>query len=252
MASKGVHINMILIGICMLGFITCRTLRYFLDNKNHLNDQMNESNECSSGFQSHVIGHNLNEPFSTGEQEDLTMEAILRYPCILTKITSLLNIRTVRIIISKGHVEFERRLSKCNDTRGPVFKSVELIEGDENNHDNLKRHLLQFLSRDVSSYIVLCKYVCSNLIMSMATMLGFSSGLYVWITMGNPVFVNEIKYPKRWVSVIIKQYNKMGTRSAKVKEDLQFHHFESQADPSHNSCHKIKLITSQSESYHFV
>ena len=135
MVAIRVDIIVIFMSTCMLSFITCRSLRHILDNENCWGNQRNTSNICSSDFQIDVIRHNLKEPPSAVEES--TMAAILRNPCILVKIMSLLSINRVKIMITKERIEFEKALSKCNDTaRGQVFKSVELIQGDENNYEN--------------------------------------------------------------------------------------------------------------------
>ena len=238
---------LIVIGICILKFITCLSLNHVLNNSNCLKNYTNQSIYCSPGVLRDAIGNFLEKNCHVKGHEEITtknaMETLLKDPCILTKIASILDIHKLRIIASRGQTGFEESLSKCNDSiRGNIIKSVAVIQGNENSYENLKRHLLQVLSREINCYIVLCKMVCTSVIMNLAYTLGYASTTYVWISIGQPASKKEMKYPKKWAAISITPI-KMSVAKPKL--------FDLKKEPANIVCYKIKLVTSQDEQYQF-
>ena len=156
-----------------------------------------------------------------------TMDTIFKNPCILTQIASILDISKFNIIKSSERIGFERTLSECKDNiRGNIVKAITVIQGDENCYENFKRNLLQFISREIQCYIVLCKMVCSSLILNLAHTLGYASRSYVWIAIGQPAFKNKMKYPKTWLSISITQNEMSSTQLSKSNINPQVKHID--------------------------
>ena len=153
-------------------------------------------NQKSSKFEKYVFKNSIKEIFLYKNSSESTLREIFNNPCVLTKIASHFDIRNLEIIVSQQPPEYEQTIAECQEVvTGNLRISISEIQGEENNFENLKHNLLQFLSREKRCYIVLCETVCNSLIMHLGYLLDYSSGIYLWITTEQPVFRKEIKYP---------------------------------------------------------
>ena len=217
-------------------------------SKSRFNHQQNKTSTNSSNLLDHVTKHFLRKTLPRIKVEEDTAKAISRDPCVLLKISSILDIRNFRVIVSKHHIEFEKSLSKCNDSvTNYIIKSVAVIQGDENNYENLKQNLLQYLSRDIPCYVLICNTACTSFIMTLAHTLGFASGIYVWIPIGKPAFKDDIKYPKKWIGINFR-HNDFGGAKLLSNDISNLNVYEAM---NFTICHQIQLITSQGEHFWF-
>ena len=204
--------------------------------------------DTNSSLSSSHLRHIVKERLYRRNVEEVALEIIFKDPCIISKVVSILDIHNFRAIVSRGQIEFEKSLSRCNGIiTDNIIKSVAVIQGDETNYENLKQNLLQFLSRDVPCYIVMCTMACTSFIMSLAHTLGFASGIYVWILIGQPAFKDELKYPKKWVGINFKHES---VSDAKLSF-TDFNKSSTYKVMNRANCHDIQLITSQNERFWF-
>ena len=207
----------------------------------HSSKYQSKNKSIPSSFRSNNLQHILRKRHTLNFKE-MDLKVIFKNPCILTKIVSILDIHKFRVIVSRRQIEFTKSLSKCNASIG-ILKSFVFVQGDENNYENLKQNLLHNLSRDIPCYIVLCTMVCSSLILSLAHILGFASGIYVWILIGQPAFQDEIHYPKKWVGINFKHNSLSDANSHTTNINNSNHH----TVLNRILCYDIKLVTSQDE-----
>ena len=168
---------------------------YSLNDLKSKNAHLRESTN-SSVFEKYIIDNAIRKAFPNKDSSKSTLDVIYQNPCILTKIASHFDIRNLEIIVFQQPPEYEETIAECQEVvTGNLRISISEIQGEENNFENLKHNLLQFLSREKRCYIVLCETVCNSLIMHLGYLLDYSSGIYLWITTEQPVFRKEIKYP---------------------------------------------------------
>ena len=113
--------------------------------------------------------------------------AITKNPCILTKIVSYLDVSSVRFIVSKELIGLPGTLASCVGLLGgSISKSVVLIDKTIVSLDHLKMNVLQYFSRDIRCFIVMCGEVCSSILLLIAEANGFGAEVYFWVTISSP------------------------------------------------------------------
>ena len=123
--------------------------------KNHC---VREDKKCSLKFEDYILKHFLKSSFHQSHYGEETLKVIHKNPCTLTKITSHFEIHKLEIIVDQKLYDFEKSLAEFEEIiYGNIEISVSLIQGDENDINNLRRTLLQFLTRKTRCIIVLCK-----------------------------------------------------------------------------------------------
>ena len=214
-----------------IDFIDCNSLNSLRKEDLCSRKNLTDKYLCSSDLQYSIVKFLSRDDLPQVQLNDKTNKIILQNPCILIKIASHFDIRNLNVIISKQLEQLEDSMTHCDEIiTGNIEISIYTIEGDENDYKYLRKNLFSILSRETRCYVILCGTACSSLIMSLGHVLGFSSGIYTWLTTEPPVLRGEMNYPKKWIAISLTN-----TKLNDV-ENLE-----------ENFCYKTDLITSENE-----
>ena len=139
-----------------------------------------------------------NKTINSTYQIELTVNAIARNPCLIVKLASYFDDSRVRVIASKKLIPSLDDIHSCTALYGRhIQKTIVYIAEDENSFRGLKNnYAMQFLTREIRCYVVICPEVCTSLILQIAQALGFGLGIYFWITIAPVSLKYELDYPK--------------------------------------------------------
>ena len=192
--------------LCMMLNYTCCTNSISL-NKIKENIDIEEFYVRSSLFPVQLIEKiKQNLSGKTSPKGDLQIEEaakmISKNPCLLTKIASNLDVSSMRLMISNKFIGLSEDLQSCKGLLGrPIKTSVTLIEGEENDFNNLRMNVLQFVDRDIRCFVIVCSEVCSSLILHIVETIGFGIDIYFWIAVLPFTIRNDLHHLKNFVSL---------------------------------------------------
>ena len=201
----------VLFGLCLTcsktDFRCCTSLNEM--KAHHKVNTAYNTNEYSSPLMEDIARSftgNLAE--KNNPQSEMAASAVARIPCVLTKIASYLEVSSIKLIASRRFIGLTDALQSCEGVFGAsISKSVTYITGNENDFENLRRNVLQFLTIDVRCFVVLCSEVCSSFILQIANILGFGVDMYLWVTISPLLLNNELRYPKNVLSIAVTASN---------------------------------------------
>ena len=193
------------------------------------NKHCHRNDECSLKFLGSVLeNHSEKVPMKNISPGDTTRAAIARDPCILTKVVSYFDRSSIRLIISRTYSDLADKFDSCQGLFGrTIKKSVSIIRGNENDFRLLKQNALEYLSRDVQCFVIMCSEVCSSFILNIAEMFGFGVSIYLWITIAEPAVNYEAHYPDSLMKLTLT-----GKKSQSI---CSFRHF-GKSNHSHSGC----------------